>query len=59
MLGYSICVVCPYGVKNEDNYFDLMPGREKIVRVLGDHRHGLVTAKAWYSPHVTKVQWQR
>ncbi|MHC4169726.1 MAG: glycoside hydrolase family 2 protein, partial [Planctomycetota bacterium] len=43
----------------EDNYFDLMPGQEKIVRVLGDHRKGLVKIKAWYSPHVTSVEWQR
>ncbi len=43
----------------EDNYFDLMPGRVKIVRVLGDHRRGLLTVKAWYSPHVANVEWQR
>ncbi|MHC4354686.1 MAG: hypothetical protein ACYS0H_18440 [Planctomycetota bacterium] len=36
-----------------------MPGQEKIVRVLGDHREGLVKINAWYSPHVTSVEWQR
>jgi hypothetical protein len=43
----------------EDNYFELMPRQEKIVRVLGDHRRGLVTVKAWYSPHIAKVEWKR
>jgi hypothetical protein len=43
----------------EDNYFDLLPGEEKAVRILGDHAHGRITAKAWYSPHTTTVDWQR
>ncbi|MFZ5830469.1 MAG: glycosyl hydrolase 2 galactose-binding domain-containing protein [Planctomycetota bacterium] len=43
----------------DDNYFDLMPGEEKIVRVLGHHPRGCITAKAWYSPHATTVDWQR
>ncbi|MFC1603712.1 glycoside hydrolase family 2 protein [Planctomycetota bacterium] len=43
----------------EDNYFDLMPGREKIVRILGDHRLGLMSVKAWYSPHITEVEWHK
>ncbi len=43
----------------EDNYFDLMPGEQKIVRVLGRHNQGRITAKAWYSPHAATVQWQR
>jgi len=43
----------------EDNYFELMPGQEKIVRVLGEHRSGLVTVKTWYSPHIAKIEWNR
>jgi beta-galactosidase/beta-glucuronidase len=43
----------------EDNYFELMPGQQKTVRVLGDHRKGLIRAKAWYSPHVAEIEWQR
>jgi len=43
----------------EDNYFDLMPGEVKVVRVLGSHTQGRVTAKAWYSPHVTAVDFRQ
>ena len=43
----------------EDNYFDLLPGEEKAVRILGDHTQGRISAKAWYSPHTTTVDWQR
>ena len=37
----------------------LMPGERKVVRVLGDHAAGTVTARPWYSPHATKVSWGR
>jgi len=43
----------------EDNYFDLFPGETKVVRILGDHADGRITAKPWYSPQATTVAWRR
>lgn len=43
----------------EDNYFDLFPGERKVVRILGEHKKGVITAKAWYSPHSTKINWRK
>ena len=43
----------------EDNYFDLFPSEKKVVRILGKHLKGKVTAKPWYSPHSTSVDWQK
>ena len=43
----------------EDNYFNLLPGEEKVVRILGDHHQGTIMAKPWYSPHTTQVSWTR
>lgn len=43
----------------EDNYFDLMPGEVKRVRVLGRHAKGRVTARPWYSPHETEIDFSR
>jgi hypothetical protein len=48
----------PFGWFFEDNYFDLMPGETKIVRVLGRHSKGRITAKAWYSSETTTVDWK-
>jgi beta-mannosidase len=45
----------PFGWFFEDNYFDLLPGETKIVRILGDHAAGQITARPWYSPHATIV----
>jgi hypothetical protein len=42
-----------------DNYFDLLPGEEKVVRILGRHNAGTVTARPWYSPHQTTIVWDR
>jgi len=43
----------------EDNYFDLLPGEKKVVRILGEHTTGLITAKPWYSPNSTSVNWKK
>jgi len=41
----------------DNNWFDLVPGERKVVRVLGGHRAGQIMARAWYSEHVTTVDW--
>jgi hypothetical protein len=41
----------------EDNWFDLLPGETKVVRVLGHHKHGRISARAWYSPYTTEIEW--
>jgi hypothetical protein len=46
-----------FGWAFEDNYFDLMPGERKTVRVLGAHNSGRITARAWYSSHPTVLNW--
>lgn len=43
----------------EDNWFDLLPGETKTVRVLGRHDRGRITARPWYSPEATTVDWRR
>jgi beta-mannosidase len=43
----------------EDNYFDLVPGETKIVRILGRHPAGRITARAWHSPHATTIEWAK
>jgi beta-mannosidase len=49
----------PFGWFFEDNYFDLLPGETKVVRILGSHSSGRISARPWYSPHTTTVDWKR
>jgi hypothetical protein len=46
-----------FGWLFEDNYFDLIPGENKTVKVMGRHRTGTIRAKPYYSPHVATVQY--
>jgi beta-galactosidase/beta-glucuronidase len=48
-----------FGWMFEDNYFDLVPGETRMVRVLGRHNKGVVTAKPFHSPHRTVVEYWR
>ena len=40
----------------EDNYFDLLPGEVKQVRIMGRHRQGTITAKPYYASESSSVQ---
>ncbi|MBW7458684.1 hypothetical protein K0U00_32035, partial [Paenibacillus sepulcri] len=46
-----------FGWLFEDNYFDLLPGEEKRIRIWGRHTKGIISAKPYYSPFVTKVSF--
>lgn len=43
----------------EDNYFDLLPGHEKRVRVDGKHQKGTVFARAYYDDREVSCQFVR
>lgn len=47
-----------FGWFYDDNYFDLLPGETKKVRVFGRHRRGLISVKASYSSSKAVVQLQ-
>lgn len=46
-----------FGWVFEDNYFDLLPGEVKKVKIMGGHRKGTVTAKAYYSDYTTNAEF--
>ncbi len=48
-----------FGWYFEDNFFELVPGRPKRVRILGRHDKGTITAKSAYSPHAASIEWKR
>ncbi len=46
-----------FGFLFSDNYFDMMPGVEKSIDILGTKTKGEISVKAWYSDKVSKVEW--
>lgn len=46
-----------YGWQFEDNYFSLVPGETKQVRVLGKHRKGTIKAREFYTGIVTAIEY--
>lgn len=48
-----------FGWRFEDNYFDLMPGQERKIKIHGNHRKGIITAKAHYAVEPTQLDWKR
>ena len=41
-----------------DNYFDLFPGQEKRIEILGRHKEGKIQAKGFYCKKQTEINWQ-
>ncbi len=46
-----------FGWKFSDNYFNLLPGRAKKIKVWGNHNRGTITAFSHYSEKSTSLQW--
>lgn len=47
----------PFGWLFTDNYFDLLPGDTKRVKILGRNDHGVITLKPHYSDKVVRVDY--
>jgi hypothetical protein len=55
---YAHCVTLSGATQGgfySDNYFNLFPGEEKTVEILGQSSPGTVTVQARYSPHQTSI----
>ncbi len=48
-----------FGWYFEDNFFDMVPGETKRVRILGNHRKGVITAQPFFSRHITRITFQQ
>jgi len=52
------CNVDPFGFFFSDNYFDLLPGDKKKVKIKTKHKEGNITAKAHYSKSKTVIEYK-
>ncbi len=48
-----------FGWKFSDNYFHLLPGISKEIRISGRHKKGTISAKSHYSNHRAAIEWKR
>lgn len=46
-----------FGWLFEDNYFDLIPGHLKFVRIYGQHTSGVIYAKSYYGERTAKIDY--
>ncbi|MDR1420288.1 MAG: hypothetical protein LBI86_07935 [Treponema sp.] len=46
-----------FGWLFDDNYFDMIPGQIKRVKVLGKNREGIITVKGYYSDNTAKTEY--
>lgn len=46
-----------FGWQFSDNYFDLVPGEVKHVKVSGRHNQGVIMLRPFYSKHVVEVKY--
>ena len=47
-----------FGWKFEDNYFDMMPGQNRRIKIFGKHKTGIISAKAHYAGKVYETDWK-
>jgi hypothetical protein len=48
-----------FGWLFEDNYFDLIPGLKKRVKIESKHQKGIINIKGYYSDNATEVTYEK
>ena len=48
-----------FGWLFEDNYFDLVPGVEKRIRIMGRHDRGKIVIKPYYEETYVEVDYRK
>ena len=46
-----------FGWLSEDNYFDLVPGVEKRIQIMGMHSKGKIRIKPYYDEKYTEIDF--